>query len=293
MLTPVETLLTSAGIPPEDVSSILTMSEDDQKIFDPNPYLEKVKGNYQTQFQNDPAFFNDLTIEKLPPDIKKKIESAQYGRAANITRDKLIKGLGLTEADIADLSPEQKEKLELFVPALAEKYSKTKAGDKQLQEDLINARKELEKYGPDYETKLASEYETKAEQKITAAIFNANLIGELSSIQGLKIPAGDIAPIANSILQSKYGFERVGDFSVELRQKANPQMKVLKDGSSKELTLKEALQEIATERGWVESEREDSKGGGTVLGIVPGKGGALEMVPPHLREKISNKIAAQ
>lgn len=292
----VETLLTTLGIPAEDAAKIIAVPEAEQATFDATPYAEKVKTNYKTQFENDPAFFEGATLEKLPIEVKKKLESSQYGRAANIMRDKLLKGLGLTDADLADLTEEQKEKLELYVPAVAEKYAKTKAGDKQVQAELIAERKKNEeinkKFGPDYEKEIETKYQTQAEQKVTAAIFNAALIGELSAIPGLKIPAADIAATANGILQSKFGFERVGDYSVELRQKANPQMKVLKNGSSQELTMKEALMEIATERGWIESAKTDGKGSGKIP-VVPDGKGALTMVPPHLQGKISAKIASE
>jgi hypothetical protein len=157
---------------------------------------------------------------------------------------------------------------------------------------LIEARKQLEKYGPDYEKTIEAKFQTQSDQKIAAAIFRANLIGELSRIPGLKISASDIAKTADEIISSKYGFERVGDFGVELRQKANPQMKVLKDNSSHELTLSEALLQIAKERKWVEEEKQSGSGTGSIP-VVPGKNGALTMVPPHLQERIGSKIAAE
>jgi len=289
MPSPVETILTSVGIPAEDVASIMSAEETD---FDANPYTEKVKGNYQTQFKNDPSFFTDITLENLTPDVRKKLESSQYGRAANITRDKVLKGLGLTPADIADLTPEQKEKLEEFIPAVTERWTKTKSSDKQVQQELIEARKQLEKFGPEYEEGIKSKYETESNQKITAAIFRANLIGELSRIPGLKISASDIAKTADEILSSKFAFEKVGDFGVELRQKANPQMKVLKNGSSQELTLSDALMEIATERNWVEKKPVGSNGSGTVT-VTPTQNGLNMIVPPHLQDKIGSKIAAE
>jgi hypothetical protein len=288
----IQDILIAAGIPAEDAEKIDSLPEADQATFDSKPYMDKVKDNFKTQFQNDPEFFTDLTLEKLPPAVKKKVESAQYGRAANITRDKFLKGLGMTEADIADLTEEQKEKLELYIPAVTERYAKSKSSDKKLQEDLIEARKQLEKYGPDYEKGISEKYETESNQKIAAAIFRANLIGELSRIPGLKISASDIAKTADEIVNSKYAFERVGDFGVELRQKANPQMKVLKDNSSHELTLSEALLEIAKDRKWVEEEQEQKKGGG-IIKITPDKNGALSMVPPHLQDRISSKIGGK
>lgn len=286
----IESILTAAGLSAEDITALDAVPEADQPTFDTKAYADKVRTNFATQLGNDPAFFNDITVEKLPPDVRKKIESSQFGRASNIVRDKFLKGLGMTEADLADLTDDQKEKLEQYIPAVTEKYAKTKAGDKQLQADLIEARKKLEAFDG-YEERVTTAANATAEQKVTAAIFNAAMIGELSAIPGLKISAGDIAKTAHEILQSKYGFERVGDFSVELRQKSNPAMKVLKQGSSQELTLKEALTEIATERGWIEKPQAGGSGSGTVT-VAPVKG-TLAMVPPHLQDKISKKIAAE
>jgi hypothetical protein len=291
MPSPIETILTSVGIPAEDVTSIVSLSADDAEKFDANPYLEKVKGNYQTQFKNDPAFFSDITIDNLSPEVKKKIEGGQFARAANIVKDKFLKALGMTEADYSDLSDDQRKELDSFIPAIAEKFAKTKAGDKQLQQDLIEARKKLEGYDG-YEEKVKTQYEKQSEEKITSAIFRANLIGELSRIPGLKISASDIAKTADEILSSKYAFERVGDFGVELRQKANPQMKVLKNGSSHELTLSEALLEIATERNWVDKQPDSKNGSGKVT-VTPTHDGLKTVVPPHLQGKISSKIAAE
>ncbi len=286
----IETLLTSAGLPAEDVTTIVNLPEADQETFDVNPYVEKVRTNYKTQLQNDPDFFNELTLEKLPASIKKQVENGQFGRASKIVLDKFIKGIGMTEADYADLPQETKDKIELLIPAIAEKWTKTKAGDKQVQADLIEARKKLEEYDG-YEEKIKGQYETEANQKINAGIFKAILISELSAIPGLKIKAAHIAKAAEDILTSKYAFERVGDFGIELRQKGNPQMKVLKDNSSHELTLKEVIQSISIEEGWAGEENVDEKGSGKFK-VETKKDGTLHMAP-HVRDKISNKIKSE
>jgi hypothetical protein len=282
-------VLSAIGISPEDITVLSAIPEDGQETFDAKPYVDKVRANYQTQFRNDPEFFQGVTVDNLPPAVKKQLESGQYARATNIAKEKIAKALGFTEAEISDLATDDYKALDFFVPAIADKWTKTKSGDKELQNQLIEARKKLEGFNG-FEDQIKTKYESEANQKITGAIFNAALIGELSSVPGLKISAGDIAKTAHDILQSKYSFERTGDYNVELRQKANPAMKVLKDGSSHELTLKEALLEIATERGWIESKPDEGKGSGKIV-VTPGKNGTLTMVPPHLQDKISRHIA--
>lgn len=287
-------LLTTLGVPAEDAAKIDALPEAEQATFDAKPYVDKVKGNYQTQLQNDPEFFKDLTVDKLPPEVKKKIENNAFGRASNIVKDKLLKHLGMTDADFSDLPDEQKDKIENLIPVITERWTKTKSSDKQLQADLIAARKELEKYGPDYETSIDTKYKTQYDQRETSAIFNANLISELSQIPGLKIPASDIAATANTLIQSKYGFAKVGDYGIELRNKDNKDLKALKPNSSHEMTLKDALIEIATERGWVEKEAVDDKKKTGVVTIAPDKNGVQRMsaVAPHIADKISKNIAA-
>lgn len=287
-------LLTTLGVPADEAAKIDSLPEAEQATFDNKPYIDKVRTNYETQLKNDPAFFNDLTVDRLPPEVKKKMESDSFGRAANIVKDKLLKGLGMSDSDFEDLAPEQKGKIETLIPIIAERWTKNKSGDKQLQTDLIAARKELEKYGPDYEQGIAAKYETASEQKITTAIFNANVIGALSEIPGLKIPASDIAATANTILQSKFGFARIGDYGVELRNKDNKDLKALKPNSSHEMTLKDALIEIATERGWIEKQDEGGKNGSGKITVKPDNSGKLKMVvAPHIQDKVSKKIAAE
>lgn len=288
-------LLTTLGVPAEDAAKIDSLPEAEQATFDAKPYVDKVRGNYQTQLQNDPEFFKDLTIEKLPADVKKRVENNAFGRASNIVKDKLLKGLGMSDADFEDLTPEQKEKIETLVPVIAERWTKTKSSDKQIQQEVINLRKQIEE-SDGLEEKIKTKYEGEYNQKYSTAILNANIISSLSEIPGLKIPAADIAATANQLLQSKYAFERVGDYSVELRQKANKDLKVLKPNSSHELSLKEALVEIATERGWVDKQEDaDQKKKSGVVTIAPDKNGIqrMEVVAPHLQDKLKKKIEAE
>src|SRR6185369_335834 len=138
----IETLLTNAGLPVEDVQKIVSLPEAEQATFDPKPFVEKINSHYSTIHQNDPAFFNSVTIDKLPPSIKKQIESEQFGRASNIHRDKVLKGLGMTEAEFEDLPESDRKQIEKLIPVALERWTKTHSGSKETQEQLIEARKQ-------------------------------------------------------------------------------------------------------------------------------------------------------
>lgn len=293
MPTHIETLLTSIGLPAEDVASIVALPEEQQATFDAKPFVEKVKTNYQTQLQNDPAFYSDATLEKLPAEVKKKLETTQYGRASHVVRQKFLKVLGMSEDDFADLPEDKQKELESFIPAVTERWSKNKAADPALQQKYIDAMRKVEELQGQEET-IKTKYETEANQKVTNAIFNAVLLGELSALPGLKIPATDLATTAGDIIRSKYGYERVSDLVVELRQKENPKLKALHDGSAKEITMKDAVTAIAKERGWITEEGGEGGGKGSgKMKVTPSAAGLEAVVAPHLRDKISQKIAAE
>ena len=81
----IQDILIAAGIPAEDAERIDSLPEADQATFDSKPYMDKVKESYKTQFQNDPEFFTDLTLEKLPPAVKKKVEVLDLSDAELLT----------------------------------------------------------------------------------------------------------------------------------------------------------------------------------------------------------------
>lgn len=292
----IEIVLKSVGLPDEDVKKIAAIADDDT-TFDANPFTEKIKGNYQTQFKNDPEFFKDITVETLPPSVKKAIESAQYARSTNESKGKIAKALGFDAEEIKDLESDDFKPLDRYISAITDKWTKSKSGSKEVQEQLIAERKKNEefvkKYGPDYEKEVETKYQKQSEEKETKAIISANMISELSAIPGLKVKASTLAREANDILNSKYAFERVGEYSVELRQKGNPAMKVLKNGSSEELTLKDALSEIAEKEGWIEKEKDSVKGSGTVTAVVPANGQLKMQASPHVATAIQKKIDSE
>src|SRR5437868_5201668 len=96
----IEQLLTNAGLAAEDVQVIMSLPDDKQETFDPKPYADKINSHFTTILQNDPKFFDSITVEKLPPAVKKQLESGQYARATNIAKEKIAKALGFSEEEI-------------------------------------------------------------------------------------------------------------------------------------------------------------------------------------------------
>jgi hypothetical protein len=277
-------LITSAGIEAADIEAILALPADAKpEDFKVDDYVGKIKTNIETQVKNDPKFWEGLNSENIHADFKKRLESEQYGRAANITRQKVLKGLGLTEADIADLPDEDKNKLEVFVTKAAEKFAATKTSDKQLQQQLVETRKKLEDLEldiPTREGKIKQDYETKYNSEKLDFI----ILAELATVENLKAPAQYLVKELAAALKEENAFEINGLSAVPM-QKSNPKLKILE--GSKEVSLKDLIVKKLTADGLIAAPAAPGKNGGTVtVDVNPdGKGGLG--ISSHIMDKIT------
>lgn len=233
----IETLLASAGLSPEMVKEVLELPEDKQPEFKPDSYLEAIRTSQETVIKNDPKFWEALDENNVNETLRKKIEAQQYGRASNIARQNVIKALGFKEDDFNDLPDEGRRNFEIFMAKAAEKYASSKASDKQMQAELVEARKkyeELEAALPGREDKIKQEYDAKFNEKVV----DLAILTELGSIEGLKVPANYLLPLLSAKIKAEYGLE-VDGFKVNPKQKANPKLDILE--GSKALGLKDLL----------------------------------------------------
>lgn len=85
--THLNTVLTEAGLEAADIESILAVAED-ATDFDAKAVVGKITSARETALKNDPKFWEALDENNVNEAFKKKIEAQQYGRAANIVRQK-------------------------------------------------------------------------------------------------------------------------------------------------------------------------------------------------------------
>lgn len=245
-----EQVATAAGLTPEAVKAIIELPAD-AKDFKTDEHVTTLHGVVGNALKNDPKFYEDLTVEKLPQPVQKALEQQQYGRAASIARTNMLKTAGLTEKDFEELGEEGK-KLDKFIPALMAKFSAGKITDKQLQEGLLKANQELEELrgqAPKLEEKYKGEYET----KVAGFQNSANVLATIAQVPGLKVPASLVGRAVQEKLASKYTLVLVNG-STELRQLGKPELKVLVDNGTKELTLERAVTELLTEEKAIDAE---------------------------------------
>lgn len=285
--THLEQVATAAGLTPEAVKAIVELPAD-AKDFTPDAHVTALRDNVATALKNDAKFYEDLTVEKLPPQVKKSMEQEQYGRAASIARANMLKTAGLTDKDFEDLGDEGK-KLDKFIPALMAKFSAGKITDKELQAGLQKANQELETLKselPKLEEKYKGEYET----KVSGFQNSANVLATIAQVPGLKVPAFLVGRTVQEELAAKYMLVLING-KTELRQLGKPDMKVLVDNGTKELTLERAVTELLTEQKAIDEEaakKTTKKETGKTEIENDGKGGLK--VSTHVNGRLAKRL---
>jgi hypothetical protein len=275
-----EEVLKATGLPEDQVKALVELPEN-APDFKTDTYVAPIHTTVETKVKNDPKFYEGLNKENLPKDFLKTLESEQYGRAAAILRTNVLKGSGLTEKDFEALGDEGK-KMEIFTPAFIKKVTEGKVTDKELQQKLIDAHKELEELKTG-QPELEKKYQSAADAKIADYQVSTAVLTTLASVQGLKAPAKYLNADIVRQLRTKYSFA-ISDGNVEIRQKDKPDLKVLVD--NKELTLAGAIGQILDADGLL-----DKKTTTKVETKVDGDGKNGLKISSNVDDKIKKRIA--
>jgi hypothetical protein len=274
-------LIAASGLEATDIEAILALPAEGEQ--DLAAYTGKIHTAFETQIKNDPKFWEGLDENNVNPAFQKKIEAQQYGRAANIVRQKTLKALGLKEEDLGDMADEDKKNLETFIGKAGEKYASTKVSDKQLQADLLTARKKVEDLEldiPTREGKIKQEFETKYNNEKLDFI----ILAEMAGIENLKVPASYLVDKISAYLKDQNAFVVNGMTAIP-KQKANPNLDVL-DGS-RALTLKDLIVKKLTADGVIgKTEPAGPTKGTTKVNVDPDGSGGLA-ISGHILEKIN------
>ncbi|MEJ7611358.1 MAG: hypothetical protein WKF88_09300 [Ferruginibacter sp.] len=290
-------ILLETGIEQADIDTILALPEtakdakpeDLEKVKQAlQPYIGKLHSTVATQVKNDPKFWEGLDGTNVNAEFKKKLEAEQYGRAANIVRQKTLKGLGLTEDDVKDLSDDDKNKLEVFVQKAAEKFSTTKSGDKATQQQLLEARKKLEDLEldiPTREEKIKQDYET----RFNSEKLDFIILSELAGMK-LKVPANYLLQKLSSELKEENAFV-VNGLTAAPKQKANPALDILE--GTKVLSLKDLIvKKLTADNLLAGDDKTDNKKSGVIEADVEPKGDGTLTISSHIADKIKARETA-
>ena len=282
----IEQVLTTTGLTADQVKALNEL-KDDAADFKVDDYVNPIKTGYETALKNDPKFYEGLKIDALPEPVRKELQASQYGRAASEVRATVLKNAGLTEDQFADLGDEGK-KITVFIPALVKKLAEGKITDAELQKKLVemtNKVAELEQQTPTIEKTLQEKYDS----QLATKVFDLTVGTKIASIPGLQVGAEIVTPGILNAIKNKYALVNV-DGAIELRQKANNNLKPLSADGKKELTLDDAIMIEATAAKIYDPKKKTEKIGGTTsVDIDPEKGGGLAFAP-HLKAQMEKRL---
>lgn len=248
----VEQVLKELGFGDADIKELKELKAD-AADFTTDKYIAPVRTGYETRLENDPDFLKKIiTDERVPAEVKKAIESGQYGRFMNETKAFLL-SKGVTEDELKEAwekkslkgildsgftgyskkvgAPETLTALQgQLATALQEKESLTK-GQQKLIDDAVNGAKS--------DSQILLE---KMAAKQTISDLNGFKEGEgtAEKVFEFKVAPGIVAGIIHDGVKEKYAVilnPATGDF--EIRQKADPTLKVLTTGG-KEVSYAQA-----------------------------------------------------
>lgn len=283
----VEKVLTASGLTADQIKALNELPAD-APDFKEDVYTAPIRTSVETAVKNDPKFYETLNKASMPAEFYKQLETEQYGRSVNVVKANILKAVGLTDKDFADLGDEGK-KLEVFGPAFAKKLSEGKVTDKELQQKLIEANKQIDEF-TQKEPEIEKKYKDQFDGRMQDFQLRSSVLTALTGVPGLTAPAKYLVGDLVNQLKSKYGFEFPDENSVELRQKANPTLKVLDTKGTSELTLAQAINIILTADKLIDPKRTTTTSVTTTK--VDGTSDGLK-VSKGVNDKMAKRIAEE
>lgn len=236
--------LQGIGVDQTIVDNLEKLEGDAAKGYDPKTDVEAVTNATKNKYLNDDEFLKSIPENKISPDILKKVESGQLTRFQNEMKELAMKELGFEEKDFEDLKPKEKESvIKATARFITSKHLEKKGnvqGLKDMQTQVQQLTEKLEAKDADWQEKSKQELE-KVNGVASARIIKNVTKAVLATLPGVKltVPPAYITEQLLSRLQNNYTLVLDDNDDVQLRQKANKELKVL-DGS-KEVTFEDAL----------------------------------------------------
>lgn len=290
-------ILAALGVNVDTLKKLNELTPEQLKEFKLDEYVAPITTTFETKFLNDNSFLKKLSADKLPPEILKTIESNQYGRFMTEMKEVAEKELGLK---IDGFTEDENKSLKKFFRKANQEYVATKAGDKttltDLQKQLATALQEKETVENSTQKKINDAISLE-KGKYGSSIEKLVVKSYLTSLRDLGYelkanPEYIVDAVANK-LKTSFSLNLNDDFSIDLKQKDNPQLDVL-DGGGKKKTFNDALIETLTSDKMITKleEGKDAQGKPVVTVKVEGDGKS-SVIPEYIAANINKNIEAE
>lgn len=291
--------LAALGVSADTIKKLNELTPEQLKDFKADELAMPVTQSYETRFLNDNNFLKKLQIEKLPESILKTIEGNQYGRFMTELKEVAEKELGLK---IDTFSEDEQKSLKKFFRKANADYVQLKAGDKttltELQKQLSNALRDKEQVETDAQKRITDAVQLE-KNRLNSSIEKLSMKSHLSSLHQngfeLKVNPDYIVDAVIGKMKSKYAINVGDDFTIDIKQKDNPQLDIL-NKSGQKVTFDEALLEVLNADKMV-TKIEQQQGNGQeqqpVKIKIGGDGKSTTELPSYISKNIQANIDAE
>lgn len=287
------TILTGLGLPEDKVTALAALKEEELKDWKPDDYITEIQTAQKNGLLNNADFLASIPEDKIPADVKKKIESGQYARFQNELIEVATKQLGLEDKE---LTAEDRKSIK----GLAKKMAETYLSKKGNVEGLQDMQRSLQEMTAKLESK-DSEWQTKLDEQLKAhnGTSNTKLLkiltrSELADLDNIKlnVSAGYLTDPILAKLQAKYTLILDDNDEVQLMQKKNPALHAT-DSANKNLVFKTELRKMVLEEklgAEVKADDGDGKNKKKTVTVGGGEGGeegkTTIAIPSYIQKSI-------
>jgi len=273
----VEKLLTELGLEDGSLDSITDETINDVK--------EKIVSGIKSKLLEDEEFYKGIDKARLPKEFFNEKFNEGVTKIAAQSKGAIDKHFGLTEADKADFSEEDKKEITRYIAKATELYKAKTSSNKDLstlQDENLSLKQQIEAKENEMKS-VAEKFNSEFNEKLTIKETEWLAKNEALSLQK-NVPVS-VALVFDKVfgtIKSKYTVV-IEDGVAQIRKKDNPTFKVQAANSKEFMTLKDALvEELKLYGAWNEGQPQDPNR--VVVPIQPNR---------SISDKIKQKIAEE
>jgi hypothetical protein len=255
--------------------------------------IDEAKGqiisSIKSKLLEDEEFYKGIDKSRLPREFFAEKFNEGISKISATSKAAIDKHFGLTEADKADFSEDERKDVSRYIAKATELYKGKTSSSKDLttlQDENLALKQQLE--AKDTEMRSVQEkFDSDFKEKLTSKETEWLAKSEALSLQNnIPVPVSLVFDKVFDVIKSKYSVI-IEDGQANIRKKENPSFKVPKKDSNKEyMTLKDAIiEELKSNSAWSESTSKNDNKTNVTVQVQPNRG--------ILNDAIKKKIAEE
>lgn len=254
--------------------------------------LEEAKGlivnTIKSKLLEDEEFYKGLDKSRLPKEFFNDKFNEGISKISATSKAAIDKHFGLTEADKAEFSEDEKKDVTKYIARATELYKSKTSNNKDLstlQDENLALKQQLEAKENEMKS-IQEKFDSDFKEKLTAKETEWLAKSEALSLQQhIPVPVTLVFDKVFDVIKAKYSVV-IEDGKANIRKKDNPSFKVPKKDSNKEyMTLKDAIiEELKANSAW-KDDTQNSDPKKITVPIQPNRGIMSDAIKKKIEEE--------